>query len=59
MKCEQEILFDRSILSRKFSSAEQAMFSLKALDINEAELRYVRPGHALSKSSRSIRMKQS
>jgi len=32
--------------------SEQAMLSLKALDMNEAELRYVRTGHAQSQSSR-------
>jgi len=32
--------------------SEQVMLCLKALDMNEAELRYVRTGHAQSKSSR-------
>ncbi|KAL3872067.1 hypothetical protein ACJMK2_040023 [Sinanodonta woodiana] len=39
MSCEQEILFDRTLLNRKWSITEQAVLNLKALNEPEAELR--------------------
>ena len=40
MSCEQEILFDRTVLNRKLGIAEQSVLNLKALNRLEAELRY-------------------
>lgn len=39
MGCEQEILFDRTILNRKFGVAELAVTNLKAFNQRESELR--------------------
>lgn len=39
MSCEQEILFDRTVLNRKLGIAEQSVLNLKALNRLEAELR--------------------
>ena len=39
MSCEQEVLFDRTVLNRKFGIAEQSVLNLRALNRLEAELR--------------------
>lgn len=39
MTCEQEVLFDRTILNRKFGVTELAILNLKAFSEPEAELR--------------------
>ncbi|KAK3604057.1 hypothetical protein CHS0354_028690 [Potamilus streckersoni] len=39
MSCKQEIVFDRSLLNRKWNITEQAIVNLKALNELEAELR--------------------
>ncbi|KAL4219242.1 Anaphase-promoting complex subunit 5 [Mactra antiquata] len=41
MLCEQEVLFDRTILNRKFGVTDLLVLNLRALDSKEAELRFV------------------
>ncbi|KAK3088849.1 hypothetical protein FSP39_024561 [Pinctada imbricata] len=39
MICEQEIVFDRALLNRRWSAAEQAVTCIRAFDAEEANLR--------------------
>lgn len=41
MQTEQEVLFERTILNRKFGVAELAVLNLKALNPLESQLRWV------------------